>query len=84
MLQNIFLRTNSLNEKTMTLSLLGSSLPFHLYKTFTLNRKFGTDYGNVKEDITTVVPATYSRPTTQQDEQSFLIITGTQLVRITE
>merc|ERR1719232_1357183 len=54
-LHNIILRTNSLNENTMTLSLLGASLPFHQLQSFEL-------------DITTLVPATYSRVTTQQDE----------------
>ena len=30
------------------------------------------------------MPATYSRATTQQDEQSFLVATNKQLIRITE
>ena len=55
----------------MTLSLLGASLPFPVLKTFELERS-------------SLVPATYSRARTQQDKQSFLIVTSTHLIRITE
>ena len=79
-IQNIILRTNSLDEESMTLSLLGASLPFPLLKTFQLEREFN-EYGR---EITTLVPATYSRATTQQDEQSIVIATNKHLIRITE
>ena len=70
-LQKIILRTNSLNEKSMTLSLLGASLPFPVLKTFELE--------NCRLE-----PATYSKATTQQDEQSFVIANNKYLIRITE
>ena len=66
----------------MTLSLLGASLPFPLLKTFQLDREIKR-YGYRWEDED-LVPATYSRATTQQDEQSILIVTRKQLIRITE
>ena len=70
-LQNIILRYNSLNENSMMLSLLGVSIPYPLPYAFELN-----------DDC--LIPATYSKVTTQQDEQSFLIATKDHLIRITE
>ena len=78
-IQNIILRTNSLDEESMTVSLLGVSLPFPLLKTFQLEREF-----QGRRDITSLVPATYSRATTQQDEQSIVMATRKHLIRITE
>ena len=75
-IQKIILRTNSLDEESMTLSLLGASLPFPLLRIFQLEREFDHSI-----DITNLVPATYSRATTQQDEQSFVVATCNQLIR---
>ena len=63
----------------MTLSLLGASLPFPVLKTFELDREFESFI-----DTNNLEPATYSRATTQQDEQSFVIAANKHLIRINE
>ena len=60
-LQKIILRTNSFTEESMTLSLVDASPPFPVLKKLDLDRKSITGH----RDVNTIVPATYSRATTQ-------------------
>ena len=60
----------------MTLSLVGALPPFPVLKTFELDRK------KKLSDETTIVPATYSRATTQQDEMCVIVATNNSLIRI--
>ena len=69
---NIILRINSLNEDKIKLSLLSKALPFSQLNTFEL------------DSTNNVMPATYSKVTTHEDEQFILAVTTKQWIRLIE